>query len=56
MDQAKEKFTAYAQAELAGIEQSLKEWFLTRRFRLERALSIKQTLDENNFTGLAINN
>ena len=56
MEQAKEKFTAYAQAELAGIEQSLKEWFLTRRFRLERALAIKKELDENNFTGLSINN
>ena len=54
--ETKEKFTAYAQAELAGIEQSLKEWFLTRRFRLERALAIKKELDENNFTGLSINN
>ena len=51
-----EKFTAYAQAELAGIEESLKEWFLTRRFRLERALAIKQQLDANNFTGLSLNN
>ena len=51
-----EKFAAYASAELAGIEQSLKEWFLTRRFRLERALAIKKKLDDNNFTGLSMNN
>ena len=50
------KFAAYASAELAGIEQSLKEWFLTRRFRMERAMAIKKELDENNFTGLSINN
>ena len=55
-NQVKEKFTAYAQAELAGIEQSLKEWFITRRFRLERALAIKKQLDDNNFTGLSLNN
>lgn len=53
---AADKFAAYAAAELSGIEQSLKEWFLTRRFRLERALAIKKQLDENNFTGLSINN
>jgi hypothetical protein len=56
MESTQQKFTAYAQAELAGIEQSLKEWFLTRRFRLERAFAIKKQLDENNFTGLSINN
>lgn len=50
------KFSAYASAELAGIESALKEWFLTRRFRLERALAIKKELDENNFTGLSLNN
>jgi hypothetical protein len=55
-DQTKEKFTAYAKAELEGIESALKEWFLSRRFRLERALSIKKELDDNNFTGLSINN
>ena len=54
--QTKEKFAAYAQAELAGIDSALKEWFLTRRFRLERALGIKKELDENNFTGLSMNN
>ena len=50
------KFTAYASAELAGIEAALKEWFLTRRFRMERALAIKKELDENNFSGLSLNN
>lgn len=50
------KFAAYASAELAGIEASLKEWFLTRRFRMERALAIKQELDNNNFSGLSLNN
>jgi len=53
---AREKFAAYAKAELAGIETALKEWFITRRFRLERALAIKQKLDENNFTGLSMTN
>jgi hypothetical protein len=52
----KSKFRAYAEAELKGIEDSLKEWFLTRRFRLERALAIKEQLDENNFVGLSLNN
>ena len=51
-----DKFAAYASAELAGIEQSLKEWFLTRRFRFERALALKKQLDDNNFTGLSMNN
>ena len=53
---AREKFAAYAKAELAGIETALKEWFITRRFRLERALAIKSKLDENNFTGLGMTN
>lgn len=51
-----EKFTAYASAELEGINAALKDWFITRRFRMERALAIKKTLDENNFTGLALAN
>jgi hypothetical protein len=55
-ESGREKFTAYAKAELAGIESSLKEWFITRRFRMERALAIKKELDENNFTGLSMQN
>jgi hypothetical protein len=51
-----EKFTAYATAELEGIESALKEWFMARRFRMERALGLKKVLDENNFTGLSLNN
>lgn len=51
-----EKFTAYASAELAGIDAALKDWFISRRFRMERALGIKKTLDENNFSGLSLAN
>ena len=53
---AREKFAAYAKAELAGIETALKEWFITRRFRLERALAIKSKFDEHNFTGMSMTN
>jgi len=53
---AKEKFTAYARAEISGIENSLKEWFITRRFKMERALAIKKELDDNNFNGLSMAN
>jgi hypothetical protein len=53
---AREKFAAYAKAELEGIETALKQWFITRRFRLERALAIKSKLDEHNFTGLSMTN
>ena len=34
----------------------MKEWFITRRFRLERALAIKKQLDDHNFTGISLNN
>ncbi|KAF4729732.1 hypothetical protein FOZ62_011421, partial [Perkinsus olseni] len=50
-----EKYQAYVTSELNGIERDLKEWFLTRRFRMERALAIKKELDDNNFTGLSNN-
>ncbi len=50
------KFTAYASAELEGIDAALKDWFLVRRFRMERALALKKTLDENNFSGLSLTN
>merc|ERR1711957_486794 len=34
----------------------LKDWFLQRRFSLERNMSIKKALDEGNFTGLSMAN
>eukprot|EP00922_Rhytidocystis_sp_ex-Travisia-forbesii_P050830 GHVS01075510.1.p1 GENE.GHVS01075510.1~~GHVS01075510.1.p1 ORF type:complete len:200 (+),score=37.97 GHVS01075510.1:64-663(+) len=43
-------------AELEAIQVELKDWFLSRRIKLERAISIKKALDESNFTGLSINN
>merc|ERR1712187_1017226 len=34
----------------------LKDWFLQRRFGMERNMAIKKALDGNNFTGLSIAN
>eukprot|EP00922_Rhytidocystis_sp_ex-Travisia-forbesii_P052419 GHVS01077749.1.p1 GENE.GHVS01077749.1~~GHVS01077749.1.p1 ORF type:complete len:230 (+),score=42.56 GHVS01077749.1:260-949(+) len=43
-------------AELQSLEAELKDWFISRRVKLERAVSIKKALDESNFSGLSINN
>merc|ERR1712232_1023370 len=42
--------------EIAFVEVELKDWFLTRRFSMERNMAIKKALDENNFTGLSMAN
>merc|ERR1711948_36743 len=34
----------------------LKDWFLQRRFAMERNMAIKKALDENNFMGLSMAN
>ena len=56
MTKASEKFHEYTTKEVAFIETELKDWFLTRRFSMERNMAVKKTLDENNFTGLSIAN
>ncbi|EEA08451.1 uncharacterized protein CMU_002810 [Cryptosporidium muris RN66] len=45
-----------AKFEIKSIESELKDWFLTRRFNMERNLAIKILLDHHNYTGISINN
>ena len=33
-----------------------KDWFLQRRFAMERAMTLKKALDKENFTGLSMSN
>merc|ERR1719453_1299479 len=42
--------------ELNFIQTELKDWFLQRRFAIERNMALKKTLDGADFTGLAMNN
>eukprot|EP00933_Yihiella_yeosuensis_P025251 TRINITY_DN19603_c0_g1_i1.p1 TRINITY_DN19603_c0_g1~~TRINITY_DN19603_c0_g1_i1.p1 ORF type:complete len:190 (+),score=50.48 TRINITY_DN19603_c0_g1_i1:67-636(+) len=51
-----ERFGEYSKKEVQFIESELKEWFLQRRFAMERNMALKQTLDSNNFTGLSLAN
>mmetsp|Transcript_74182 Transcript_74182/g.172051 ORF Transcript_74182/g.172051 Transcript_74182/m.172051 type:complete len:189 (+) Transcript_74182:73-639(+) len=51
-----ERYEEYTKKELGLIEAELKDWFLSRRFAMERNMSIKKALDENNFTGLSMAN
>merc|ERR1712232_289042 len=46
----------YTKKEIGFIESELKDWFLTRRFGMERNIALKKALDEKNFTGLAMAN
>jgi hypothetical protein len=41
------------QAEVKAIESELENWFISRRFRMERAAAIRVLLDKNNFSGLS---
>mmetsp|Transcript_1115 Transcript_1115/g.2773 ORF Transcript_1115/g.2773 Transcript_1115/m.2773 type:complete len:192 (-) Transcript_1115:74-649(-) len=50
------RYQEYATMEINFIETELKDWFLQRRFGMERNMAIKKALDEGNFTGLSINN
>eukprot|EP00392_Amoebophrya_sp_AT5.2_P011041 g11116.t1 len=52
----KDQYDAYTTVEVAGLESELKDWFLSRRVEMERALTVKKALDEKNFTGLSLNN
>merc|ERR1712117_362526 len=42
--------------EVAYVEAELKDWFLQRRFAMERNMAIKKALAEGNFTGLSMAN
>ena len=42
----------YTRAEVTGIETALEDWFCERKFRMERALGIKQILEKSNFSGI----
>merc|ERR1719343_1891033 len=46
----------YSKKEIASVEAELKDWFLQRRFSMERNMAIKKALDEGNFTGLSMAN
>eukprot|EP00747_Dinoflagellata_sp_TGD_P058017 gnl/TRDRNA2_/TRDRNA2_150924_c0_seq3.p2 gnl/TRDRNA2_/TRDRNA2_150924_c0~~gnl/TRDRNA2_/TRDRNA2_150924_c0_seq3.p2 ORF type:complete len:190 (-),score=63.44 gnl/TRDRNA2_/TRDRNA2_150924_c0_seq3:72-641(-) len=48
------RYAEYTKKEVAFIDTELKDWFLQRRFLMERNMAIKKELDDNNFTGLSI--
>eukprot|EP00928_Gymnodinium_smaydae_P072456 TRINITY_DN55807_c0_g1_i1.p1 TRINITY_DN55807_c0_g1~~TRINITY_DN55807_c0_g1_i1.p1 ORF type:complete len:187 (-),score=50.73 TRINITY_DN55807_c0_g1_i1:146-706(-) len=53
---ANDRYEQYTKKEVAFIETELKDWFLQRRFAMERNMALKATLDEQNFTGLSMAN
>eukprot|EP00928_Gymnodinium_smaydae_P096061 TRINITY_DN83_c0_g1_i2.p1 TRINITY_DN83_c0_g1~~TRINITY_DN83_c0_g1_i2.p1 ORF type:complete len:217 (+),score=66.50 TRINITY_DN83_c0_g1_i2:99-653(+) len=50
------RYEEYSKKEVAFIETELKDWFLQRRFAMERNMALKATLDSENFTGLSMAN
>eukprot|EP00929_Paragymnodinium_shiwhaense_P078069 TRINITY_DN4038_c0_g5_i1.p3 TRINITY_DN4038_c0_g5~~TRINITY_DN4038_c0_g5_i1.p3 ORF type:complete len:207 (-),score=83.11 TRINITY_DN4038_c0_g5_i1:122-679(-) len=50
------RYEEYSRKEISFIETELKDWFLQRRFAMERNMALKKTLDANNFTGLSLRN
>lgn len=50
------RYADYSKKEIAFVETELKDWFLQRRFAMERNMAIKKALDEGNFTGLSMAN
>jgi len=50
------RYEEYTKKEIGYIEAELKDWFLQRRFGMERNLALKKTLDGANFTGLSMAN
>eukprot|EP00401_Gymnodinium_catenatum_P055604 CAMPEP_0117487202 /NCGR_PEP_ID=MMETSP0784-20121206/15872_1 /TAXON_ID=39447 /ORGANISM="" /LENGTH=189 /DNA_ID=CAMNT_0005281839 /DNA_START=72 /DNA_END=641 /DNA_ORIENTATION=+ len=50
------RYEEYAKKEIGFIETELKDWFLQRRFGMERNMALKTALDQNNFTGLSMAN
>merc|ERR1712113_3662 len=53
---ASARYEEYSKKEVQFIETELKDWFLSRRFGMERNMALKKALDDNNFTGLSIAN
>merc|ERR1719343_1364371 len=50
------RYEEYGKKEIAFVEGELKDWFLQRRFSMERNMAIKKALDESNFMGLSMSN
>eukprot|EP00421_Protoceratium_reticulatum_P049643 CAMPEP_0168444300 /NCGR_PEP_ID=MMETSP0228-20121227/44974_1 /TAXON_ID=133427 /ORGANISM="Protoceratium reticulatum, Strain CCCM 535 (=CCMP 1889)" /LENGTH=189 /DNA_ID=CAMNT_0008458731 /DNA_START=65 /DNA_END=634 /DNA_ORIENTATION=- len=50
------RYEEYGQREVSFIEAELKDWFLSRRFAMERNMAVKKALDTSNFTGLSMAN
>eukprot|EP00930_Biecheleria_cincta_P092533 TRINITY_DN824_c0_g2_i1.p1 TRINITY_DN824_c0_g2~~TRINITY_DN824_c0_g2_i1.p1 ORF type:complete len:214 (-),score=57.11 TRINITY_DN824_c0_g2_i1:32-601(-) len=50
------RYEEHTKKEISFIETELKDWFLQRRFSMERNLALKKSLDDNNFTGLSMAN
>mmetsp|Transcript_75430 Transcript_75430/g.234042 ORF Transcript_75430/g.234042 Transcript_75430/m.234042 type:complete len:190 (+) Transcript_75430:81-650(+) len=50
------RYQEYSSKEVAFIEAELKDWFLSRRFAMERNMAIKKALDSSNFAGLSMAN
>ena len=50
------RYEEYSKKEVEFIEAELKDWFLQRKFGMERNMTIKKALDGNNFTGLSMAN
>merc|ERR1712113_708856 len=53
---ASARYEEYSKKEIQFIETELKDWFLSRRFSMERNMALKKTLDDNNFSGLSMSN
>mmetsp|Transcript_80044 Transcript_80044/g.138929 ORF Transcript_80044/g.138929 Transcript_80044/m.138929 type:complete len:186 (-) Transcript_80044:70-627(-) len=53
MPPAMARYEEYSKKEITFIEAELKDWFLTRKFGMERNMGIKKALDESNFSGLS---
>mmetsp|Transcript_16888 Transcript_16888/g.44656 ORF Transcript_16888/g.44656 Transcript_16888/m.44656 type:complete len:190 (-) Transcript_16888:158-727(-) len=50
------RYEEYSKKEVQFIEAELKDWFLGRKFSMERNMAIKKALDVGNFTGLSMAN
>lgn len=50
------RYEEYTKKEVEYIETELKDWFLSRRFAMERNMAMKKELDDNNFSGLSMAN
>mmetsp|Transcript_43619 Transcript_43619/g.113280 ORF Transcript_43619/g.113280 Transcript_43619/m.113280 type:complete len:190 (-) Transcript_43619:105-674(-) len=50
------RYEEYSKKEIHFVETELKDWFLQRRFTMERNMAIKKALDDNNFMGLSMAN